>query len=851
MQRIFFLAGLLFFFVFPTTAQPWQPGVPEDLAVFRKGMLRDINYSLAISITANASDSIELFEKIRFTITTPQDGLALDFKEKADALQELTINNQKVSIDFRNEHLYLPVATLRAGENTVQLRLRAGTTSLNRRQDFLYTLLVPERARTFFPCFDQPDLKARFQLAADLPSNWEIVSNSPVSYATGNQDRKLVSFAPTQPISTYLFSIVAGKFKTETRTINGKEMTCYYRETDTAKITASMDTLFGLHRQSLAFMEKYTGIPFPYPKLDFVAIPDFQYGGMEHVGAIDYRASTLFLDEKATPAEKLARINVIAHEVAHMWFGDLVTMKWFDDVWMKEVFANFIADKVAISLLPSSKKLFDYRRLIEHYPAAYGIDRTQGANPIRQPLDNLAEAGTLYGDIIYHKAPIVMGQLQETIGADLLQAGLQRYLQRYAGGNASWPELIGILDSLTREDLNDWNRQWVNTPGRPVITATIRQKNGHPSALQLTQRGEYERPGTWQQFTSVRIAWKGGVTTQDVHFNKNRITIPLNSARRKIRYILYNANGEGYGYFPFDTAAIPFLHELKQPVERAAAYINLYENVINGEAVSPERFMEITAGNLLWEKEALIISRLTRYMRNIFWQFIPPSRRNTVAMTIEPMLWTAIAAPGDAARKRSLFQLMVAICTTPASINRVYNYWQNRQNDLGISLTEDDYINAAGELSIRLPDSAEHILRTQYERIQNADKKARFAFVAPSLSPVQATRDSVFNALLEEKNRDKEVWASAAMEYLNHPLRAAASEKYILPAIEKLEEVQQTGDIFFPGDWLRALLGNYQTPTAANTVAAFLRDRPGYNARLKAKLLQEADDLFRAARIIR
>ncbi len=850
MQRILFFIALAFFSVTCVQAQSWESGVPRELASFRKNILQDVSYSFALSLSRNADDSIELFERINFTLRTPDTGVALDFKEKADALQELSVNNKKIPIDFRNEHIYLPASSLKEGANIVRIQLRAGTSSLNRRTDFLYTLLVPERARTFFPCFDQPDLKATFQLAADLPAEWEIVSNSPVAYTTQNGNRKLVSFSPTAPISTYLFTMVAGKFKTETRTVNGKEMTCYYRETDTAKIRASMDTLFGLHRRALEFMQEYTGIPYPFAKLDFVAVPDFQYGGMEHVGAIDYRASTLFLDEKATPAEKLSRINVIAHEVAHMWFGDLVTMQWFDDVWMKEVFANFMADKVAINLLPSSKKLFDYRRLLEHYPAAYGIDRTAGANPIRQPLENLDEAGTLYGDIIYHKAPIVMGQLQETIGAETLQHGLRIYLNRYRGVNASWPDLINILDSLTRNNLQHWNEQWVNTPGRPVITASLQKIKGQPVSITLTQEGELNRPGTWQQLTSILLAWKGSVEVQTIQMNKNRITIPLAGRGRKLRYIIYNPSGEGYGYFPFDIASLPFFHELKQPVVRASAYINMYENVVNGTAVTPEQFMDITAHNLLWEKEPLIISRLVRYMRNIFWQFIPANRRDVVASSVEPLLWQAIATSRDASTKRALFQLITAIGITPTTVNRLAEIWAHQQNDLGIALTEDDYINASAELAIRLPQRATAILDSQYNRVQNADKKSRFAFVAPSLSPVQTTRDSVFNALLDEKNRDKEVWASAAMEYLNHPLRSSTSEKYILPALEKLEEVQKTGDIFFPGDWLRALLGNYQTTSAAAIVTSFLEQRPDYNPRLRAKLLQEADDLFRAARIL-
>src|SRR6185503_18218790 len=170
----------------------------------------------------------------------------------------------------------------------------------------------------------------------------------------------------------------------------------------------------------------------------------FQFGGMEHPGAIFYSASGLLLDESATENQILNRASVIAHETSHMWFGDLVTMQWFNDVWMKEVFANFMAAKIVNPAFP--KLNHDLRFLTEHYPPAYAVDRTEGTHPIRQELANLNEAGSLYGAIIYEKAPIVMRQLERILGPAKLQEGLQVYLKQFAFANATWQDLIKILD---------------------------------------------------------------------------------------------------------------------------------------------------------------------------------------------------------------------------------------------------------------------------------------------------------------------------------------------------------------------------------------------------------------------
>jgi aminopeptidase N len=210
--------------------------------------------------------------------------------------------------------------------------------------------------------------------------------------AAGSGSAVTTRFAETEPLPTYLFSFVVGDFKVETATRNGRTFNFFHRETDAAKVARNKDALFDLHARALAFMEDYTGIPYAFGKFDFVAIPAFQFGGMEHAGKVLYNASSLLLDESATQNQFLGRASVISHETAHMWFGDLVTMRWFNDVWMKEVFANFMAAKIVNPSFPEVNH--ELRFLLAHYPAAYEVDRTAGTNPIRQPLDNLNEAGS-------------------------------------------------------------------------------------------------------------------------------------------------------------------------------------------------------------------------------------------------------------------------------------------------------------------------------------------------------------------------------------------------------------------------------------------------------------------------
>src|SRR5205085_11616132 len=370
--------------------------------------------------------------------------LALDFEPNgAGAVHAIEVNGQRVTPSLRDGHIVL-ADRLREGENRVVIEFDAGDAPLNRNDEYLYTIFVPARAHEAFPCFDQPDLKARWTLSLEVPDGWEALGNGAETSKTSRDGRTRVAFAETQPLPTYLFAFAAGKFSVERAERNGRAMRMFHRETDAAKVARNRDAIFDLHAAALAWMERYTAIPYPFGKFDFLLVPAFQFGGMEHPGAIFYNASGLMLDESATQNQKLGRASVISHETAHMWFGDLVTMRWFNDVWMKEVFANFMAAKIVNPSFPNINH--ELRFLHAYYPSAYDIDRTAGTNAIRQPLENLRDAGTLYGNIIYDKAPIVMRQLEMIVGAEPFRQGLQQYLREHRFGNASWPDLIAVLD---------------------------------------------------------------------------------------------------------------------------------------------------------------------------------------------------------------------------------------------------------------------------------------------------------------------------------------------------------------------------------------------------------------------
>lgn len=831
----------------PVNLPTVETGVSQTLAQARKQAISQLAYALNFDIPAQKNQPIPASETISFFWQQSKTPLQLDFKEERAHLQRISVNGTEIPIVFDQEHLVISPSFLTPGLNTLSIKFTAGNLSLNRNDEYLYTLLVPDRARTVFPCFDQPDLKASFQLSLTVPSNWQAITNAPLRDSVVAGDRKTINFLPSDVISTYLFSFVAGKFTPVSRTVNGRPMQFLHRETDTTKIRLSMDPIFTIHADALTFLEEYTQIPYPFQKFDFVAIPDFQYGGMEHVGAIDYRLSSLFLDNGATRDQKLSRANLIAHETAHMWFGDLVTMRWFNDVWLKEVFANFMADKITETSMPGGN--YELQFVIDHFPAAYAVDRTEGANPIGQPLANLQEAGSLYGGIIYHKAPIMMRQLERLMGKIPFRDGLRAYLKKYAGNNATWTDLITILDGYTPADLQTWNRVWVNETGRPKFSYQLDSKDGTVSRLTISQRGEDGSDRLWPQQFEVALVYADGRTEElTANMTQSQITLPEAVGKPTPSFVVFNSSGQGYGLFPVDAAMLPHLATIKNPVTRAATYITLYENMLTG-GIDPAKLAALYRPLLATETEELTLRLLTGQLSNIVWNFTHPENRSVLASAVEQDAWRAMETVTTAGKKKLLFRLYQTVANSPEARERLYGIWNDQKAPAGVTLTEDDYTSLALALAVRDYPEKE-ILQRQLTRIKNSDRQQRLKFMIPALSGNATDRDTFFASLANPANREHEAWVTAALGYLHHPLRVGTSAKYLPQSLALLEEIQRTGDIFFPESWLRSTLGDYQIPATAQLVRQFLADRPTYNPRLKAKLLQAADGAFRASKLL-
>ncbi|MBY0493787.1 MAG: ERAP1-like C-terminal domain-containing protein [Cyanobacteria bacterium] len=854
-MRVLPVAIGLAFFAAAASAQTMTPeaGVPLEVATRRAAAVSNLRYDLSLSIPDTLASPLTGSTTIRFDLKDASAPLVLDFETSRDHIRSVDANGKPVPINYVNGHIVIPAAALAAGANSIRIAFNAGDASLNRNNDFLYTLFVPARARLAFPVFDQPDLKGRWTVTLEHPAKWQSAANGAETSRTTTGDRTTVKFMETQPLPTYLVAFIAGDFKVETAERNGRTFRMFHRETDAAKVARNRDAIFDLHARALEFLERYTSIPYAFGKFDFVAVPAFQFGGMEHAGKILYNASGLMLDESATQNQLLGRASVISHETAHMWFGDLVTMRWFNDVWMKEVFANFMAAKIVNPSFPNVNH--DLRFLLSNYPSAYEVDRTPGANPIRQVLDNLNEAGSMYGAIIYQKAPIVMRHLEALLGEDNFRDGLREYLKAHAFANATWPDLIDVLDRRTPLDLQQWSRSWVDMPGRPSIETILETKNGTITRLAFRQKDTWNRNLIWPQQLRVAIGGHAPEKIVNVEMTGREVEVKEAAGWPAPRYVLPNGKGWGYGDFALDKTTLAYLManlpDIADPLTRGSAWVALWDALLDGE-VKPDAFLDLTFRSLPRETDEQLTSRVLGYASNTWWRFLGQPQRMTRAARFESLLREGLAQAGTPSQKASWFGALRNNALTPATVNWLRQVWEKKENVNGLPLAEADYTSLALELAVRQVDGWSEILKTQLSRIENPDRRGRFQFVMPSLSADPAEREKWFLSLRDVNNRRREPWVLEGLSYLHHPLRAEASKKYVQPSLEMLWEIQKTGDIFFPKRWLDSTLGGHQTKEAAEIVRAFLKNLPAnYPERLRNITLQSADELYRAAEVVK
>jgi aminopeptidase N len=843
-------------------APPLEPGVSRELARARARVLHDVRYELALAVRQPVT-KLEGRLELRVAVRGKPVDLVLDWRAPPGARLEAVEANGVAIARPRivREHLVIPARHVRTGENVVRLAFEspiaaAGTavTLYRDREDgseYVYSLFVPSDASTVFPCFDQPDLKARFTLALEVPRAWEAVSNAPAVRTIAGETAKRVAFRPTEPISTYLFAFAAGPFgildDREDGVAPQPEARMLVRKSRLKHAQAAAYEMFMLHRQAVDWFAGYFGFPFPFPKHDLVLVPEFPYGGMEHAGATFLREESVLFPFEPAAADRLRRAQLLFHETSHQWFGDLVTMRWFDDLWLKEGFANFMAAKATAAIAPEYPAWNAFHQL---KVAAYRTDATQGTTPIWQRLANLSAAKSAYGSIVYSKAPAVLRQAEFYLGADVFQRAVQGFVHLHAYGAASWGDLVRALEGASGRKLDEWADAWVKRRGMPVVRASWRSgRDGGIERFTLAQAPALGGDGVWPMRTELLVAGDGAPRRIPVALEGRSAVVRELAGAPAPRYVFANHGDYAYGRFVLDDASraavLADVGGVDDPFLRALLLDTLWDEVRDAR-LAPLAYIDLALAQAPRETDELTVASLVGRTQTALRWYLSDAQRAAAAPRVEAALLAGMTKAPDKGQRITYFRAFAGAATTAAARAELKALLAGTREVPGVALSSRDRFRIIERL-LALGDADAEALLAAQSQADPSDNGRRYAYAAGAARPDPAAKRRQFAGWLEDPAL-AESWIEESLAPFNTVEHASSTAPFLAPALAQLPKLKRERKIFFVNNWVAAFLGGQTSPEALASARAFLRAGK-LDPDLRRKVLESLDGLERTVRI--
>ncbi|MGV3707755.1 MAG: M1 family metallopeptidase [Gemmatimonas sp.] len=831
------------------------PGVSLELAQLRARTVADVRYALALDVTE--LDSATGTVRVNWTRTGTNDAF-LDFRGRR--ITTISANDRDVSLNaYNGAHIRIPAELLKAGENSVTVRfvseIAASGASIIKSHDpdgsdYLYTLLVPADANQLFPSFDQPDLKARVTFTLTAPIAWTAIANGAVSRADTNGRAVTHAFNETRPISTYLIAFAAGPWAKASSTVGSRTINVYARKSRAKE--ADLDTLLALNHRAITWMEAYFARPYPFEKFDFVLAPAFPFGGMEHPGAIFYNENSFIFRERPTLTRRIGRFSTILHEVAHQWFGDLVTMRWFDDLWLKEGFATYMAARAQFALDSTTGAWKTFYQ--GNKPSAYGVDQTTGTNSLWQKLANLDQAKSNYGAIVYNKAPSVLKQLNYLVGEEAFQKGVRQFLEQHAYANATWQDLLTSIGAPYGQSLEEFGRNFMLRPGMPIVEQRVRVADGKIASLELVQKPAQALSGTsaWPMRTQVLLSYANQpAVTIPVELTERVTAVPEAVGKPAPQFVF--ANFDDYGYFLtlLDATSIHALENgalgtVADPLLRTMLWGALWDQVREAQ-FDPTRFARLALKELPREKDEQIFPNILGRLSRTIGTYASPGQKAQLLPEYEKLLWSGAndtALPYGI--RKAYADAYIGNAESPAAMKNLRSIL-TADSLAGEPVKDPTRWEVVTRLTVLNVAGAPQAVVTQTARDTTADGKRRAFAVGAARKDASVKRD-YFTRYFSDKSLNED-WASGSLGAFNSSEHAALTLKYLRPALDSLPYIQKNRRIFFLGSWLGAFIGGQRSAAAQGIVRKYLADNPRLPLDLRQKVLQTADELDRTVRI--
>jgi aminopeptidase N len=540
---------------------------------------------------------------------------------------------------------------------------------------YLYTQFEVPDSRRVFAVFEQPDLKATFAFTVTAPAYWQVVSNSPTPDPVVDGDSATWAFEPTPILSSYVTALVAGPYevvRSELTSRNGRVIPLGLFSRKSLSQYLDSDYIFEKTRQGFAYYEEKFDYPYPFAKYDQLFVPEFNAGAMENAGAITFTETYVFRS-KVTDAIKERRVVTILHELAHMWFGDLVTMKWWNDLWLNESFAEWASTIATAEATEWTGAWTTFQAMEKSW--AYRQDQLPSTHPVVATINDLEDVQVNFDGITYAKGGSVLKQLVAWVGIDAFFAGVAAYFKNHAYGNPELSDLLSELEVTSGRDLSGWSAQWLETAGVNTLTPEIETDAiGVITSFAIVQTAAPDHPTIRPHRLAVGYydLFDGAlVRTHRVELDVDdaRTEVPELVGTTKPALVLLNDDDLAYAKIRLDAAslavAIEHLRHIENPLARAIVWGAAWDATRDGESPASD-YVRLVLGNIASETESTTIRATLGQLGLVAKQYVAPERRTETLTRVGDTLWTLAkgAVPGSDAQFQ-FAKFFAAYASTP------------------------------------------------------------------------------------------------------------------------------------------------------------------------------------------
>lgn len=713
---------------------------------------------------------------------------------------------------------------------------------------YLYTQYEPADARRVYANFEQPDLKAPYRFEVTAPAQWQVWSNG----AEESREGGVWRFAETAPISTYITCVVAGPYHYVTDSYTRGDLTIPLGAMCRKGLAKHFDAddVFLVTKQGFDLFHEIFDYPYPFGKYDQAFVPEYNLGAMENPGMVTFREEYIFRG-KVTQAAYERRANTILHEMAHMWFGDLVTMKWWDDLWLKESFADFMGSFGLVEATRFDQAWVTFANSRKAW--AYRADQLPSTHPVTADIRDLEDAKLNFDGITYAKGAAVLKQLVAYVGRDAFLEGARRYFRAHAYGNTTLDDLLSVLAEVSGRDMAEWSRAWLQTAGVNALTPVVTyDAGGRVTELAVLQEGGELRPhrvavGLYRlepDGTLVRYA-RAGVDVVGV-----RTAVAELAGSERPDLVLVNDEDLTYCKIRFDEGSLATLRahlgDLTDPLARALCWSALWN--LTRDGLMPARdFVALVLAHAGRESDVGVLQMVHAQALTAVTHYAAPQWREQGGRELaagalhelrlaEPgsehqLTWARFFAAGSATEGD--FQLLLGLLDGSARIDGL---------DVDQELRWDFLLPLAAHGAVD-----EGVLAAELARDDTASGK-RHQVRCLAARPSQAVKDQAWAAVVESDGLSNAL-AEATIAGMQQPsqrgLLAAHTGRYF----EVLERVWAERSIQIGMDVVKGLYPSLQdSAETVDATDAWLAAHPSAPPALRRLVLESRDDLARALR---